>query len=423
MLLRLAAVAVLLAATPAWAQGEALRLIQTGRWDQARQLAADALADADRPAVERCEWGLYLAAAHLRLGQEPAARDAFRASERACTALPAVTWLRGYRDELAADLAPPPPPTVRPGDGWTLGDPAALGVDTTALALHLALCQSSRADACLVAVRGQIVQEWYGPEYREPMLTGSVVKSWTGLLAGLLVADGALALDDPTARWVPEWTAGAQGGVTVRHLLTMSAGLDIRPQGGVGSAAGGDKAAFVFGLPLDWAPGTRWEYSNEGALLLSPILARAAGVPLQDYARDRLFGPLGMTDTRLKVDAAGTAWTEGDAETTLRDFAKPAQLVAAEGVWDGRQVVLADWVRTMTAASATNPRYGMLWWRVETSDRTLVMASGHPGNLYLIDPVSDVVLVRMQKAPRAETQRYALDYVASLIDWLLPDGP
>lgn len=423
MLFRLAAAAAfLVSVAPVQAQVEALRLIQTRRWDDARQLATDALADDGRPAVERCEWGLYLATAHLRLDAPPAARAALAASEPDCAALPAGHWLLTYQADLHANLAPPPPPTVRPDDGWTTADPAAVGADTTALALHLALCQASRADACLVAVRGQIVQEWYGPEYREPMLTGSVVKSWTSLLAGLLVADGALALDDPVGRWIPEWTAGADAGVTVRQLLTMTAGLDNRTEGGVGGGGAETKAAFVYGLPLDWAPGTRWAYSNEGAYLLSPILARAAGVPLQDYARARLFGPLDMADTRFKTDADGTAWTEGDAETTLRDFAKPAQLVAGEGVWNGRPIVPAEWIETSTDASALNLRYGMLWWRLDAGDRTLTMASGHPGNLYVIDPTTDVALVRMQKSPRAESELYAPEVVGRLAHWILPSG-
>ncbi|MEJ7616518.1 MAG: serine hydrolase domain-containing protein [Pyrinomonadaceae bacterium] len=56
-------------------------------------------------------------------------------------------------------------------------------------------------------------------------------------------------------------------------------------------------------------PGTSWAYSNEGAQLLSPLLDKAAGEPIQDYARKRLFKPLGMQRTRLHLDEKKHAWT------------------------------------------------------------------------------------------------------------------
>ena len=159
----------------------------------------------------------------------------------------------------------------------------------------------------------------------------SSVKSITGLLVGLLVADGKVALDDPVSRFVPEWADGRRGRVTVRHLLTMSSGLTraVEPGKSVGFAA--DKTGFVVGLEPADEPGTRWEYSNEGVQLLSPILEKAAGMPLHDYARDRLFRPLGMNDTRLRLDAKGHAWTYADAETTLRDFARLGELMRNKG--------------------------------------------------------------------------------------------
>ena len=117
----------------------------------------------------------------------------------------------------------PAPPE---GDGfWQSADPAALGLDAGAIREHLALAKASGADAVLVAYRGKVVSEWYSPRYRTPAYTMSSVKSITGLLAGLLVADGKLAVDDPVSRFVPSWADGRRGRVTVRHLLTMTSGL------------------------------------------------------------------------------------------------------------------------------------------------------------------------------------------------------
>ena len=134
------------------------------------------------------------------------------------------------------------------------------------------------------------------------MYTMSSVKSWSGLLTGMLIADGKIkGIDQPASDFLPGWSEGEKAKVTLRHLLTMTSGLKQRlgqgpgPDQSVGFAA--NKNAFVLGLPLNFPPGERWSYSNEGVQLLSPILEKAAGVPLQDYARTRLFEPLGMTNT------------------------------------------------------------------------------------------------------------------------------
>src|SRR5262249_20590388 len=149
------------------------------------------------------------------------------------------------------------------------------------------------------------------------------MKSWTGLLTGMLIADGKIKnVDQPVSEFVPQWADGDKAKVTLRHLLTMTSGLHRRngrepgPEQSIGFV--GDKNSFVIGLPLSAAPGETWAYSNEGAQLLSPILEKAAGMPFQDYARTRLFEPLGMTNTRLHLDEKGHAWTYADAETPLR---------------------------------------------------------------------------------------------------------
>jgi hypothetical protein len=188
---------------------------------------------------------------------------------------------------VAASRAVAAPPE---GDGfWQSADPVALGLDSGAIQEHRTLAKASGADAFLIAYRGKVVSEWYSPRYRTPAFTMSSVKSITGLLTGLLVADGKLSVDDPVSRFVPSWAEGRRGRVTVGHLLTMSSGLarTFEPGKSVGFAS--DKNAFVIGLEPTSEPGLRWDYSNEGVQLLSPVLEKAAGKPLQDYARDRLF--------------------------------------------------------------------------------------------------------------------------------------
>jgi CubicO group peptidase (beta-lactamase class C family) len=86
---------------------------------------------------------------------------------------------------------------------WVRGDAAWLGLDVPVLERHRQLCQRTAADACLVAYRGRIVQEWYGPRYARPMYAMSSTKCVTGLLVGMLIADGKISipyLESGTAR-------------------------------------------------------------------------------------------------------------------------------------------------------------------------------------------------------------------------------
>jgi CubicO group peptidase (beta-lactamase class C family) len=237
-------------------------------------------------------------------------------------------------------------------DFWQVQDPASAGLNLEALREYGQLCERTHADAYLVVYKGKIVAEGYAKGYAKgyvvPMATMSSVKSITALLVGMLVADGKIAsIDDPVWKYLPQWHDGNRAKVTIRHLLTMTAGLKNRSGTQGADASVGcvsDKDAHVMALPLTYEPGKQWAYSNEGAQLLSPILDKAAGIPIQEYARTRLFEPLGMKQTSLRVDGKNHAWTYADAKTTLRDFARIGMLMMNDGQWAGKQIVPASWV-------------------------------------------------------------------------------
>ena len=286
---------------------------------------------------------------------------------------------------------------TEPVDDWPEADPGAMGLDTTALAEHAALCEASAAVACLVAYRGHIVQEWKAPDYDYGPYIGiaSATKSVTALLVGMLIGDGAIgSVDDPVSRYIPEWQAGADSSVTLRQLLTMTAGLgQLRPFESMLAAP--DATSFVLGLPLAGSPGQHWSYSNEGVQLLSPLLERAAGMPLAAYARERLLGPIGARWSRFDVDEYGNTLTPGGMEVTLRDFARIGQLVANEGRWNGEPVVPASWIEALGTPTPQNPGYGLLWWLDAESDALAAVGDGD--RVLLVLPEDDLVAVRLQR--------------------------
>jgi len=172
----------------------------------------------------------------------------------------------------------------------------------------------------------------------------SITKPMGAALALSLVQDGALALDDPIARWLPEAasprvlvapdaaldeTTEVKRPITVRHLLTATCGwgcvLEETPlqramlERGVFPGpltppmSGDDFVARVADLPLAFQPGEGWLYDT-GMNLLGVLLSRATGRPLSELVAERITGPLGMADTGFwtaAVERLATAYTPG----------------------------------------------------------------------------------------------------------------
>jgi CubicO group peptidase (beta-lactamase class C family) len=143
------------------------------------------------------------------------------------------------------------------------------------------------------------------PDERTVFRIASMSKSFTASAILLLRDAGALSLDDPAAKYVPEladWGYGAADAapLTIRNLLTMTAGFPTDDPWGdrqQGLPLDDFRALLAHGVGLNWAPGTRFEYSNLGYAVLGLTVTAASGVPFDEFIRTRLLAPLGMTRT------------------------------------------------------------------------------------------------------------------------------
>ncbi len=141
-----------------------------------------------------------------------------------------------------------------------------------------------------------------------PFQIASNSKQFIAAALQLLEDDGKLDLDDTVARWMPDVTRA--GDMTIRQLLNHTSGLqDYWPQDYdfAAMAAPTDPQGIIdrWGKkPLDYEPGTRWQYSNTGYVVAGRIIERASGVPLMTFLRRRIFRPLGMTP--LNIDDSNT---------------------------------------------------------------------------------------------------------------------
>ena len=127
--------------------------------------------------------------------------------------------------------------------------------------------------------------------------SGSVGKQFTAAAIMTLVDDGKLSLDDSIAKFWPDvgkwWHP-----VTIHHLLTHTSGMpNFEPGGTIDLRKDYTESEFAklaFSLKPDFAPGSRWNYSNPGYVLLGCIIGKVTGRHYGEQLRERVFGPLGM---------------------------------------------------------------------------------------------------------------------------------
>jgi CubicO group peptidase (beta-lactamase class C family) len=161
---------------------------------------------------------------------------------------------------------------------------------------------------------------------------GSVTKQFTASAILLLAEEGKLSLDDKVAKWLPELTRA--GEVSLRQLLSMTAGYqDYWPQDYVFTDMQGPIAAEAIlrrwaMKPLDFDPGTKWQYSNTNYVIAGVIAERVGGVPLMEFMRRRIFTPLGMTSA---TDFDAGPLSAQDAEPLLRHALGPLRRAPKEG--------------------------------------------------------------------------------------------
>lgn len=124
-----------------------------------------------------------------------------------------------------------------------------------------------------------------------------------------LLEEGRLALDEPVATFIPAFAATLgvdrrRGGVALRHLLTHTSGLPAWLPLYTDCATPDEAIARICRTPLEGPPGDRVVYSDLGFILLGEVARRVSGQPLDRFARERVFAPLGMADTGFTPDAA-----------------------------------------------------------------------------------------------------------------------
>jgi CubicO group peptidase (beta-lactamase class C family) len=287
--------------------------------------------------------------------------------------------------------APAPSAVEWPTAGWRTGLPEEFGFDSLKLAEGLLAIREKGLDLHSVALvrHGVMVLDavFYPYDGRALHDQASVTKSITTALIGIAADRGLLKLDDPVLSFFPERAVAnrdaAKERITVRHLASMSSGLDCIAAGDEQTLKemrqSPDYVQFVLDRRMIAEPGARFVYCSPGMHLLSAILQKATGMTALEFARQNLLEPLGIRDVFWPADAQGVNFGWGDIHLHPHDTAKIGLLWLHGGRWDGRQIVSRDWVESSTRTQIRTGRdddYGYGWWITGTKGEFAAIGRG-----------------------------------------------
>lgn len=337
------------------------------------------------------------------------------------------------RANAAAATPTPLPADPRP---WPMGDaniaprPSAALAGLVARAFDRASFGADSVTTGVVILKGgRIVAEQYAPGFGPmvPNRTWSVAKSIAGTLVGL--ASTGAAIDPHKPATIPEWRrpGDPRATITLDNLMRMASGLHS-------DSAGNRTDAIYFGgtsvteqatsWPLEAAPGTRFRYANNDIMLAARSLRATLGeARYADLPEGKLLRPLGMGHTTIGTDWQGNYILSSQVWTTARDLARLGQFWLQDGVWQGRRLLPAGWMRYLTTSAGPQPvdgpGYGATMWLFGPKQGLPAgsyAAQGNRGQSVMVIPQHGLVIVRRGEDPgaaRFDIARFSADVIAA----------
>ncbi|MDG2319315.1 MAG: serine hydrolase [Rhodospirillaceae bacterium] len=229
----------------------------------------------------------------------------------------------------------------------------------------------------LIVHRGLGIQfeaYWRGMGPDDVTETYSMAKSVLGIMVGFAVSDGFIgSIDDPVAKYVPEWDGADRSTLTLRDLLQMASGLehyrfnfDVNQNPfnkAIRLFIGSNMEEAILRFDLTAAPGSEFTYNSANTQLLMLILQRAIGKPYAGYVSEKFWQPLGAKPARLWMDREnGMPKAYSFFQARPRDWLRIGLAIKNNGAVNGKQVIPANWLMQMKTPSPNNPKYGLQLW-------------------------------------------------------------
>lgn len=301
-------------------------------------------------------------------------------------------------------------------DGWKTSHLKSQSIDTTRIYQLFTQVQNgkNKLHSVVFIKNNQIIIEEYfnGYSANDQHDIRSATKSIVSILLGIAIDKGFIDNEDDLMSTylkskVPTKNLDKRKDkITIRHLLTMSSGLDCNDWDRK-SEGQEDKVykkkdwiQYTLDLPMVNEPGTVSNYCTMGVILVSEIISQASGMTIQAFAEKYLFQPLDISNISWSHPSHKEIIPSGKRlYMTSRDMAKIGQLILNNGTWNGEQLVSEKWIEESTTVKTkiTGIDYGYLWWNIPfmIQEKMFIakIATGNGGQYIMTFPELDIVAV------------------------------
>lgn len=286
----------------------------------------------------------------------------------------------------------------------------------------------SNVDAVIISQNGKTVYEKYFHDFTRDSLhdTRSSFKSITALLVGIGIEKGFIkSVHDKIYPFFPEYKKienpdKRKNDITIENLLEMKSGFDCEEFYDTKFREGAmtdtdDWIKYSLDLPLAHNPGEVWAYCSSNPMILSGVITNASGMTIQTFSDKYFFSPLGIKNYQWSSDLKGHGMTAGSFYILPTDMLKIGQMVLNKGVWQGKRIVSAAWIKEMTQpitkidsfsfvklsrtklATPQQTYYGYFWYteKIKTGkiEESIHFASGNGGQYIMIIDRLNIVVV------------------------------
>jgi CubicO group peptidase (beta-lactamase class C family) len=301
--------------------------------------------------------------------------------------------------------------SVWPTREWQTSTPEEQGMDSADLAKLVGYGTSRSFDSLLIARHGRIVLDAYYAPYAAdiPHVINSSTKAVIGTLTAMAMKDGLLdSTDRPMLDFFSDRTIAnlddRKKAITLQHLLDMTSGidwrepLDGRPASVIEMERSPDWVKFILDRRMSNTAGEIFNYNSGNPHLLSAILTGLTGMSASDYAKARLFGPLGISEWNWRRDPQGNSTGGYGLSLKPRDMAKIGYLYLRHGEWEDKTLIPPAWIDRVSHATVDmnakfEPalRYSNFFWSLP--NKNVYMTVGYNNQVIMVFPALDIVAV------------------------------
>jgi CubicO group peptidase (beta-lactamase class C family) len=232
-------------------------------------------------------------------------------------------------------------------------------------------------------------------------------------LVGIALDEGKIkSLDQPVGEFIPSYNEGLEKQLTIRHLLTMSSGLDWQEEYSTPFSPtaqayyGTDINSLMNEMKIIEEPGKEFEYLSGNTQLLAMVLEAATGQRISDYTSEKIWKKVGARDDALwNLDSEdGMEKAYCCFNTNVRDYARFGQLILNKGIWKGERIISEGYLAEATSAKEylldketgdIVDFYGYQWWIVNYKGNQIPYMRGILGQYIFVIPEKNAVVVRL----------------------------